>query len=46
MRLPPLPADQWDDAVDEALSGMLPEERRNPENAGNILWRHSSATPP
>ena len=37
MRVPPLPADQWDDAVDSALAVMLPEERRNPENAGNIL---------
>ena len=37
MRVPPLPADQWDDAVDHALSGMLPPERRNPEAAGNLL---------
>ncbi|MEO3760197.1 carboxymuconolactone decarboxylase family protein [Mycobacterium sp. B14F4] len=37
MRLPPLPEDQWDDAVDHALSGMLPVERRNPEKAGNLL---------
>jgi AhpD family alkylhydroperoxidase len=37
MRLPPLPADQWDDAVDHALSGMLPAERRNPDAAGNLL---------
>ncbi|RDH78449.1 carboxymuconolactone decarboxylase family protein [Mycolicibacterium moriokaense] len=37
MRLPPLPADQWDDAVDRALAVMLPPERRNPENASNIL---------
>ena len=37
MRLPPLPADQWDDAVDRALAVMLPQERRNPENASNIL---------
>ena len=37
MRLPPLPADQWDDAVQQALAVMLPEERRNPENASNIL---------
>jgi alkylhydroperoxidase family enzyme len=35
--VPPLPADQWDDAVDRALAVMLPEERRNPENASNIL---------
>ena len=37
MRVPPLPADQWDDAVDHALSGMLPAERRNPDAAGNLL---------
>ena len=37
MRVPPLPADQWDDAVDRALAVMLPQERRNPENASNIL---------
>ena len=37
MRVPPLPADQWDAAVDRALAVMLPEERRNPENASNIL---------
>ena len=37
MRVPPLPADQWDDTVDRALAVMLPQERRNPENASNIL---------
>jgi 4-carboxymuconolactone decarboxylase len=37
VRVPPLPADQWDDAVDHALSGMLPPERRNPASAGNLL---------
>jgi 4-carboxymuconolactone decarboxylase len=37
VRVPPLPADQWDQAVDHALSGMLPAERRNPEAAGNLL---------
>jgi 4-carboxymuconolactone decarboxylase len=37
VRVPPLPADQWDEAVDNALSGMLPPERRNPEAAGNLL---------
>lgn len=37
VRLPPLPADQWDDDVDDALAVMLPKERRNPENASNIL---------
>jgi AhpD family alkylhydroperoxidase len=37
VRVPPLPADQWDEAVDHALSGMLPAERRNPSSAGNLL---------
>lgn len=35
--LPPLPADQWDDKVIGALSGMLPRKMRNPEDAGNAL---------
>jgi alkylhydroperoxidase family enzyme len=37
MRLSPLPADQWDDAARHAVSGMLPEERRNAHDAGNVL---------
>ena len=37
VRVPPLPEDEWDDAVDHALSAMLPPERRNPEAAGNLL---------
>ena len=37
MRLSPLPADQWDDAARHAVAGMLPEERRNPRDAGNVL---------
>lgn len=37
MRLSPLPADQWDDAARDAVSVMLPEERRNPEGAGALL---------
>ncbi len=36
MRLPPLPADEWDDAVLGALR-MMPEERRNPAGAGNAI---------
>lgn len=36
MRLAPLPADQWDDAVKGALRGM-PEELRNPAAAGNAV---------
>ena len=37
MRLEPLPADQWDDAVRQSLSGMLPPERCNPQKAGTLL---------
>ncbi len=37
MRLQPLPADQWDEAVEQSLSGMLPPERRNPQGAGNLM---------
>jgi 4-carboxymuconolactone decarboxylase len=37
MRLPPLPADKWDEAVDQALAVMLPAERRNPQQASNAL---------
>lgn len=36
MRVPPLPAAEWDDAVLGALR-MMPEERRNPEAAGNAI---------
>ncbi|MGV0874767.1 carboxymuconolactone decarboxylase family protein [Mycolicibacterium sp. XJ879] len=36
MRVLPLPADQWDDAVDHALSS-IPAERRSPEKTGNLL---------
>ncbi|GAA5052193.1 carboxymuconolactone decarboxylase family protein [Nocardia callitridis] len=37
MRLPPLPADEWDDEVRAALAGMLPAGRQNPAGAGNAL---------
>ncbi|TFV56982.1 carboxymuconolactone decarboxylase family protein [Mycobacterium sp. PS03-16] len=37
MRVPPLPADRWDDDVRRALSVMVPPERQNPEAAGNLL---------
>jgi 4-carboxymuconolactone decarboxylase len=37
MRVPPLPADQWDDAADHALAQTLPTGRRNPQGAGNAL---------
>ncbi|OPX12720.1 carboxymuconolactone decarboxylase family protein [Mycobacterium sp. AT1] len=36
MRIPPLPATEWDDAVLSALRTM-PEERRNPTAAGNAI---------
>ncbi|MBB2991898.1 AhpD family alkylhydroperoxidase [Mycolicibacterium iranicum] len=47
MRVAPLPADQWGDAVDAALSGLMPAERRNPEATGNLvatLVRHPKLT--
>jgi 4-carboxymuconolactone decarboxylase len=37
MRLPPLPAGEWDDAVDHALAQTLPAELRNRAGAGNAL---------
>jgi 4-carboxymuconolactone decarboxylase len=37
MRLPPLPADEWDEAVRRALGGIMPAERQNPDNAGNAI---------
>lgn len=37
MRVQPLPAEQWDEAVEQSLSGMLPPERRNPQGAGNLM---------
>lgn len=36
-RLEPLPDDQWDDTVREALASLLPAERANPGDAGNVL---------
>ncbi|MBV9319518.1 MAG: carboxymuconolactone decarboxylase family protein [Mycobacterium sp.] len=47
MRLSPLPADQWDDAARHAVAGLLPEDRRNPRDAGNLLGtlvRHPELT--
>ena len=35
MRLPPLPADQWDEAVQRALAPMLPAD--GPRDANNAL---------
>jgi 4-carboxymuconolactone decarboxylase len=37
MRVQPLPADEWDEAVQRSLSGMLPPERCNRRDAGNLL---------
>lgn len=37
MRLPPLPADEWDDRSRQALKGLLPRDRRNPEGAGPAM---------
>lgn len=47
MRVPPLPADQWDEEVDDALRVMLPRRMRNPEQASNALStlvRHPALT--
>ncbi|MGE2835218.1 carboxymuconolactone decarboxylase family protein [Mycobacterium sp. SMC-4] len=37
MRLTPLPADQWNDDVVDALSVMMPRERAQPDLVGNML---------
>src|SRR6201997_4126118 len=37
MRVQPLPAEEWDEAVRRSLSGMLPPERCNPKDAGNLM---------
>ncbi|MFF0490130.1 carboxymuconolactone decarboxylase family protein [Nocardia sp. NPDC004068] len=47
MRLPPLPADEWDDRSRAALRALLPRDRRNPEGAGPAmatLVRHPDLT--
>jgi alkylhydroperoxidase family enzyme len=36
-RLEPLPADEWDDEVRAAMSPLLPAERANPRDAGNVV---------
>ncbi|WP_319448017.1 MULTISPECIES: carboxymuconolactone decarboxylase family protein [unclassified Mycobacterium] len=36
-RLDPLPEDQWDDRTRSALRPLLPAERANPRDAGNVL---------
>lgn len=46
-RLPPLPADEWDDSARAALSPLLPPERCNRRDAGNVLStlvRHPALT--
>ncbi|CRZ17428.1 carboxymuconolactone decarboxylase family protein [Mycolicibacterium neworleansense] len=35
--LTPLPAEDWDDQVREALASTVPPERRRPDKAGNAL---------
>ncbi|MBF6352276.1 MULTISPECIES: carboxymuconolactone decarboxylase family protein [Nocardia] len=47
MRVPPLPADRWDEDVDDALRVMLPRRLRNPDSASNALStlvRHPALT--
>lgn len=46
-RLAPLPSEEWDDDVRRALAPLLPAERANPRDAGNILGtlvRHPALT--
>ncbi len=47
MRLPPLPADDWDDRTRAAFRHLLPAERRNPEGAGpamSVMAHHPDLT--
>ncbi|MEU0538590.1 carboxymuconolactone decarboxylase family protein [Nocardia sp. NPDC005978] len=47
MRLPPLPADEWDDRTRSALRALLPRDRRHPDGAGpamSTLVRHPDLT--
>src|ERR1700751_6065271 len=37
MRVQPLPAEEWDEAVQRSLTVMLPPERCNPQDAGNLM---------
>lgn len=37
LRLPPLPADEWDETSRAALASLIPAERANPVGAGNVL---------
>ena len=36
-RLEPLPAEEWDDEVRDAMRPLLPAERANPRDAGNVV---------
>jgi 4-carboxymuconolactone decarboxylase len=36
-RLAPLPEEQWDDRARASLRPLLPDERTNPRDAGNVL---------
>lgn len=36
-RIRPLPAGEWDDRIAEALVSMMPAERANPKESGNLL---------
>ena len=47
LRVAPLAADQWNDDTRRALSPLLPAERANPRDAGNVLAtlvRHPALT--
>ncbi|WP_067693638.1 carboxymuconolactone decarboxylase family protein [Nocardia jejuensis] len=47
MRLPPLPAERWDDRTRSAFGQLLPVARRNPEGAGpamSVLANHPDLT--
>src|SRR5262245_22214592 len=37
VRVPPLPADEWDDDVHRALDGLVSDERRDPGASGNLV---------
>jgi 4-carboxymuconolactone decarboxylase len=37
LRLTPLPAEEWDDRARSALASLLPPDRANPSDAGNVL---------
>jgi AhpD family alkylhydroperoxidase len=37
VRLPPLPAEEWDDRTRAALAGLVPRSRQDPDGAGPAL---------